>query len=291
MSTPYSRVPFPESCALNTERFASRPSSNSHDPFSPKEVISYIPGDPTVSLDPTSAGVYLAVHLETRLLDELYDRLWLVARKSGDSIDALHVQRIKGRNIIPTEDPKLHLLWQHDKVYIKPVPICLLNHQFWAIYLNQSSRTKVDSLASNSDTAILNFDRSIAVGFLRSYAFLIKHQLDFILAKESHLIPDDVDWVKWSRFINYFRKVEDHNVAKRYHYGQLRLSRLNWVVRLYRPQNSDTFWFYAVPHWSIKDYVVRATLPLVFAFASISLVLFVDAGCTLSSGRRIIPVL
>jgi hypothetical protein len=264
------QAPFPESFALNAEHLASRPDS-----FTKR--ISYVPGDPTVSLNPADVNTYLSVHLETRLLDELYDRLWLVARQSSDSIDALHVQKIKGRNIVPSEDPRLHLVWQHDKIYIKPLPICLLNHEFWTTYLHLPQKKKDDDCPSpNSNSATTNsnhFNRSVAVGFLRSYAFLIKYQLDFILAKESHLIPNDVDWTKWSRFINSFRILEDHHVAKRYHYGQLRLSRLNWVVRLFRPRNANTVWFYEIPHWSISDYVTRATLPMLFIFASVSLVL------------------
>lgn len=274
MSTPASfLVPFPESFALNTERLAPYPDHSSRNSSSLTEPISYVPGDPTVSLDPAAVNAHLSAQLETRLLDELYDHLWLVARKSRHSIDTLHKQKIKGRNIVPSEDPRLHLVWQHDKVYIKPLPVCLLNYDFWATYLRLPEKTKVDSASSNSDTATPNFDRSFAVGFLRSYAFLIKHQLDFILAKDSHLIPEDVDWVKWSRFINNFRGLEDHHVAKRYHYGQLRLSRLNWAVRLFRPQNANTCWFYEIPHWSITEYLTRATLPLLFMFASVSLAL------------------
>ena len=74
---------------------------------------------------------------------------------------------------------------------------------------------KVDPPSFNPDCGVLNFDRSIAVGFLLSYAFLVKHQLDFVLAKESNLIPEDVEWASWSKFINNFRKFEDHHVANR----------------------------------------------------------------------------
>ncbi|OCK87821.1 uncharacterized protein K441DRAFT_592462 [Cenococcum geophilum 1.58] len=268
-----SQVPFPESFALNTERLVPRPDSSGQNFSSPTELTPHVPGDPIVSLDPADVSAHLSAQLETRLLDELYDRLWLVARKSGHSIDALHVQRIKGRNIVPSEDPRLHLVWQHDKIYIKPLPVSLLNYDFWATYLRLPEKKKADATSSSSGSVIPNFDRSVAVGFLRSYAFLINHQLDFILAKDSRLIPEDVDWVKWSKFINNFRKLEDNHVAKRYHYGQLRLSRLNWVVRLFRPQHASTGWFYEIPHWSITEYVTWATLPFLFMFASISLAL------------------
>lgn len=114
------------------------------------------------------------------------------------------------------------LVWS---IYIKPLPVCLLNYDFWAAYLRLPGERKADSTIVSSNAVIPNFDRSAAVGFLRSYAFLIKHRIGFILAKDSRLVPEDVDWIEWSKFINNFRKLEDHHVAKRYHYGQLRLSR------------------------------------------------------------------
>jgi hypothetical protein len=118
-----------------------------------------------------------------------------------------------------------------------------------------------------------SFDRSIAVGFLRSYAFLVQHRLDFILAKELHLVPDDVDWIKWSIFISNFRDLKDEQVAKRYHYGQLRLSRLNWTVRLFGAGHSRTTSFYGLPYWTTTEYMTELTFGLLFFFGGVSLVL------------------
>lgn len=230
MSTaPTSQVPFPASCALNTEPLAHpdlqsqrAQSTCSND----DRHITYVPGDPNVNLlpatnktSPAEVNTYLSSQLETQLLDELYDRLWLVARKSGQSIDTLHMQKIKGRDIAPCEDPRLHLVWQPEKIYIKPLPICLLNYEFWTIFLRLPENKSPYSSSSSSDSVISKFDRSVAVGFLRSYAFLIRHRLDFVIAKESHLIPGDVDWINWSKFINHFRSLGNDHVAKRYHYG------------------------------------------------------------------------
>lgn len=277
----HSQVPFPPSYALNTEQLT--PHSNSQSQNSPSTCpskdkggyITYVPGEPAVNLLTAEVNAYLSKQLDTPLLDELYDRLWLVARKSGQSVDALHMQRVKGWSVVPTEDPRLHLIWHHDKIYIKPVPVCLLNHDFWAMYLRLPESKKTCSTSSHEicQSVTLNFGRPIAVGFLRSYAFLVQHRLDLILAKEFHLIPDDVDWIKWSKFINKFRHLGDELVAKRFHYGQLRLSRLNWAVRIFRPQHASTVWFYEIPHWSIAAYLTRATIPLLFMFASLSLVL------------------
>jgi hypothetical protein len=42
------------------------------------------------------------------------------------------------------------------------------------------------------------------------------------------LIPEDVGWPKLVAFLSAFDDVQDNEVSPRYHYGQLRLTRLNW---------------------------------------------------------------
>lgn len=257
-------APFPSSCALSQDYLRLHQQSNSRsfssDLDDDSKPITYIPGNPAVHLIRAEIHAFLSAELETPLLDELYDWLWLVGRKSGRHIDALHLQRVKGRTIVPVEDPRLHLIWNRDKIYIKPVPDCLLNHDFWTIYLSPTSPS-------------VAFDQSIVLGFLRSYTILISHRLDFIIARELGLIPAEVDWMQWSSFIVHFRSIGDESVAKRFHYGQLRLSRLDWAVRFFRPRNASTMWFYQIPYWSTTDFVDRATVPLAFVFASLSLVL------------------
>src|SRR5436305_1098792 len=114
MARPYSfESPFPATAALSPEKA--------------DESLSSIPGQPTIPLDQTTVDVFLSQELNTPVLDELYPRLWFVARKSGASIDPLHQQKAKGRDIVPTENPQLHLIWYHDKIYLKPIPECLLS--------------------------------------------------------------------------------------------------------------------------------------------------------------------
>ncbi|KAJ5123878.1 uncharacterized protein N7515_007703 [Penicillium bovifimosum] len=276
MST-YAGAPFPSSCALNRELLGNPLSANddSSQPQTGAKSIQYIPGNPAIGLLPNEVYDYLSKELATPLLDELYAQLWLVARKSGHHIDALHTQKAKGRAIIPSEDPRLHLIWDRNKIYIKPVPLCLLNHEFWVRYLQPLKGASSESpspVPKSPEPAASVFDSAIAIGFMRSYASLVKSPLDFAIAKESYLIPTEVDWVEWSIFINHFR-VEDDSVAKRYHYGQLRLSRLNWVVRIFRPNKTRTRWFYETSCWSIGEFMERATFPLVFLFASVSIAL------------------
>lgn len=268
------QVPFPEPLALNSEHLIEYPDPAKQSTNQRATGIDFVPGEPTISLKPVEVDGYLHRLLATPLLDEIYDQLWLVARKWSQKVDPLHVQRIKGRSLIPAEDPRFHLVWQHDKVFLKPMPICLLNYDFWNNHLcspvPDAVWTDPRKPSSSNDTP---FDRSVALGFLRSYALLIRHHIDFVYAKDAHLIPEGLDWIRWSKFINHFRTLEDNQVAKRYHYGQLRLNRLNWLVRFYRPRNAETIWFYEVPHWSIGVYLQRVTFPLLFMFASVSLTL------------------
>jgi hypothetical protein len=281
-STVVSQVPFVPNEALNLEIFDPHlavrteddtlSTSGDGDKLKP---INFVPGDPTISLVYSDVNTYLSGHLETPLLDELYDKLWLVAKKGGQSIDALHKQKVIGRRIVASEDPRLHLVCRRDTIYIKPILVCLLNHTFWTRYLSESENSKTFATCSKETIAINmpNFDRSVAVGFLRSYAFLIRHELDFTMAKECHLIPKDVDWISWSKFINKFRHLGDEHVAKRYHYGQMRISRLNWAVRIFGPKKTGKRWFYQIPHRSTLEYVTRATVSLLFIYTSVSLVL------------------
>lgn len=285
MASDLSEAPFPARTALNTDHFATHhylpsqqcdptPASPSPSPLDhPQNSLTYVPGEPTVDLTPNKVHDFLIRELNTPVLDEMYTRLWLVARKSGNSIDPLDRQRIKGREIVPTEDIKLHLVWHRDKIYLKPIPICLLNYDFWTAYLPSSAIATSPDRTTGQECLSLKFDRSVAIGFLRSYAFLIQHHTDFTLACQHHLIPDKIDWINWSIFIAHFRPIRDYQVTNRYHYGQLRLSRLNWAVRILRPQSASTTWYYEIPYWSTGPYMERAIAPLIFVFVTLSTIL------------------
>jgi len=255
-------IPFPATDAIDKTHLTV-PSGGEIPPQTMKNATAHVPDDPETSLHHVTIAKYLSTQLDTPLLDELYDHLWLVGRRRGDSIDALSKQRVRGRNIIPTEEPRLHMIWYGNKIYLKPVPRFLLNHEFWLWYMKEND-DKTNSAQSS---------RSAARGFLRSYALLVRSQLDFKLAQEAFLIPDGIDWNSWSRFIAHFRHLDDDQVGRRYHFGQLQLTRLNWIVRIFRPSRAETIWFYELPHWSITQYISSATIPLLFLFASLSVVL------------------
>lgn len=65
----------------------------------------------------------------------------MMATQSSANINALHRQIFKGRKIVVTEDPQLHLIWLQDRIHIKPLPKCLLSHAFWNdVLLNPSPK-------------------------------------------------------------------------------------------------------------------------------------------------------
>ena len=283
-------VPFPKEAALNFEHLVSHRVQEPpvqeppvHDPTpttaqrsNRPEPIPFVPDAPAVPLNPDEITHFLKKELNTPILDELYPRLWLVARKSGSSIDALHRQAIKGRRVVVSEDPNLHLVWDSNKIFVKPIPRCLLNYDFWAEYLSPASIPKhqyIPPSTTKSSSFFAKFDPAVAIGFLRTYAFLIQHRSDLTIANQYQLIPDDLDWTRWCLFIANFRLAKDEDVAIRYHYGQLRISRLHWAVRLFRPRSAMTAWFYEIPHWSTRQYLEHVIAPLAFVFASLSIVL------------------
>lgn len=275
-------VPFPAVYAPNREPLSQNQSENhiaGEHVGKLRPAASFLPtghvlGEPDISLDANEVQAFLSKELSTPLLDDLHDNLWFVARRSYNNIDALHRHLIKGRKITISEDCKLHMIWDRNRFFVKPVPLCLMNHDFWMQFLTGSAKAQGSpSIIHIEESTPEDRLRSLAVGFLRSYAFLIQHRSDFAIAQSHNLLPTDYDWLQWSKFICHFRYLDDAMVARRYHYGQLRLSRLNWATRIFRPSNSSTSWFYELPYWSTMPYIEAAAAPLLFIFASFSLVL------------------
>jgi hypothetical protein len=87
-----------------------------------------------------------------------------------------------------------------------------------------------------------NIDQELqqaAAGFMRTYAYLIQYEVDFRKAQSSELglIPTDdghspITYERFAKFIATFAKLNDEEVRPRYHYGEMRLTRLNWFARI-----------------------------------------------------------
>lgn len=214
-----------------------------------------LPGQPSIALhDRAYISHFLEKELYAEDLEKIAPLLWIMATQSSRNINPLTRQRVKGREIVVTEEPQLHLVWIHNRIFIKPLPRYLLSRTFWDMYLDNS----------RSDI------RKAATGFLRTYRHLIQHESDFHIAQQDslRLIPKDVDWASFSRFTSELGRIEDLDVSGRYCYGELRLTRLNF----YAPFFLRRFNFEQV-HGQYGDIFSRLYGPILFVFALISIIL------------------
>ncbi|RYP60581.1 hypothetical protein DL771_010472 [Monosporascus sp. 5C6A] len=230
-------------------------------PFSEKDELlgrlgDTVPDQPTIPLRNGAAVLdFIRGELSTARLGDLYKILFLVSRPNN--ISALHHQLVKGRRILVTEQADLHLVWYYESMLIKPVPKCLFSHSFWKQHLSPFKERTVGSK--------LHLE---AQGFLRTYARLIVHESDLELAKELRLIGRDIQWDGWCHFIKGFGQLLDSQVAPRYHYGELRLTRLNfWTVFLLHGRS------HLDVHHNYVTYFSRFGTPYLFAFGAVTVVL------------------
>jgi predicted DNA-binding protein len=72
---------------------------------------------------------YYITELRTARLDEIESYLWLAGL--SNCARPLHRQQLLGREIIITEDPNEHLVWHKTRIFIKPLPIFLVDLDCW----------------------------------------------------------------------------------------------------------------------------------------------------------------
>lgn len=217
------------------------------------ELHDLVPGQPLIPLqDRDSVSNFLLRELSTERIERMYFMLFLVSNRNN--ISPLHHQALKGRQILLTERPDLHLVWYYDRIFVKPIPLCLLNHEFYKSHI----------LGSAADG---QFCRE-ANGFLRTYAHLIIHESDFDVARSAKLLPAEVKWENWCRFIQKFEHVTDREVAARYHYGELRLTRLNFYSKVFFFE-----WDYFEIYHQYVAYFARFMAPYLFIFGALAVIL------------------
>ncbi|KAF1990169.1 hypothetical protein K402DRAFT_371200 [Aulographum hederae CBS 113979] len=186
-----------------------------------------LPGQPRVCLNDGKLRTYLRKAHLTFDLDKIASHLWLVSHvvtPHHAHISALHHQAVRGRVPVVAESPHLHLVWYHDRIFIKPIPTYLLSHAFWE-YIGETDKELWKTLA----------------GFMRTYAYLIQFEVDFCKAQsqELGLIParddgqDPITFERFTTFIAPFSKIHDSEVSPRFHFGELRLTRLNMLARVF----------------------------------------------------------
>ena len=164
----------------------------------------------------------------------------------------------------PTLNPGLarqftrNLLLTFPRVFIKPLPEYLLSHNFWKNYL---SATKI------TDDKHRVVQKS-ALGFLRTYYHLIRHQSDFDLAIENRLIPQHITWWGFALFRAESSNIQDTEVSQRYAFGEIRLSRLNLFAKIFLRRFN-----YQEVHWQYSERFSRFYGPLLFVIGLLSVAL------------------
>lgn len=162
-------------------------------------------------------SAHLGADLVTDRIGCIYQFLWLagLARPARP----LHRQRLLQRTIDVTEDPNEHLVWYGHRILVKPLPEYLLDYDFWTNELCRDNKLHAS-----------------ACGLMLSYAWLVSSPSDLRVATETGLLPQTTTWNLWASLISDLlgnldtRKLDQ--VDRRYHYGELRLSRLNSLYRL-----------------------------------------------------------
>lgn len=160
---------------------------------------------------------FLKMDLDVSRLNRIHDYLWMAGRPLNAR--PLQRQKMMGFDISLTEQADLHLLKFSNRLLVKPLPAYLINFEFWNKYLCTSKEL-----------------HESACGLLLSYVWLVCSPLDMKLAHRLDLLPPDITWEWWKAFVADFVSHVDvnalHQVNKRYHFGELRLGRINTIYRV-----------------------------------------------------------
>lgn len=178
----------------------------------------------------------IASELDIKRLNRIHRWLWV----AGTAVPArsLHDQLSRGREVVITEAMDMHLVWTTGKVYIKPLPRFLLEPTIWTEYLCCQHTCKCTSRLDYNNAQPMECERrklyKVALGFLYSYAALIRHESDFLLAKDRYLLPNcGISWFSWIAFVKQLDTEHIYpDINPRFHHKELRLSRLNYIYYL-----------------------------------------------------------
>lgn len=168
--------------------------------------------------------------LDIERLDRVFSWLWVAGRPMPPR--PLHHQLLLSRELFVTERMDMHLVWTTGRMFLKPMPRFLLVPQFWTDYLScvpdcRCSK-EINSPGVNKACHWRLWKR--ALGFLFSYAALIMHETDFLIAKEKHLLPPELQWREWRVIVDQLDTEHIYSrIDRRFLYGELRLSRLNKI--------------------------------------------------------------
>ena len=210
--------------------------------------------------DAHSVQKYLEWELKVPRLNEIHKHLWLAGRPTNAR--PLHRQAMLGRDVVITEQVDLHMVRQQSKIFLKPMPDFLLDEPFWK-----------DCICKDPEIY------ECARGFLLSYIWLVCSKSDLRMAQDEGLLASEISWESWKFFTQCLLRTINidslEGVNRRYHYGELRLSRLNWIYRLSSRNRSLTTWVrgYMYGYSQCSDIVQRNFAWVLVAFVYITIVL------------------
>ncbi|KAH0562662.1 hypothetical protein GP486_002658 [Trichoglossum hirsutum] len=204
-------VPFSKENALT--------SGYEDDPVS-GHTLGTFPGYPLIPPGLDENG-YIARQLDFSHIDEIAGWLWLAGWPY--SIRPLHRQKTMQREVLITDSPQLHLVWRRSVIFVKPLPLFVLDHAFF------------ENRISNSDSGLPPKVYDATLGFLLSYVKLIQCEADLKIAIDLGLFPSTchITWKMWSLFAREVRdNVLELGLEGRWRYGELQSLRINSVYRL-----------------------------------------------------------
>lgn len=249
--------------------------------------MQYLPGYPGILLQ---ARHELLDFLEKEHcspdLDRIAGRLWWMSKQDNTNISPLHRQLIKRRRIVVTEDPKLHLVWINDRIFVKPLPRYLTSYIFWRNYLGKDANI----IAKNRYDHV----RKTVLGYLRTYFYLVRSESDFHIAQDPslHLIPTGVTWEQFYNFTIDLTTIRNSDVSERYTYGEIRLTRLNF----YAPFLLEKSYFQRIDY-QYGEYFAHFYGPILFVIGIVSIILSglqiavtVQQADPMQNGRRLLVI-
>ncbi|EXL39849.1 hypothetical protein FOCG_17559 [Fusarium oxysporum f. sp. radicis-lycopersici 26381] len=153
------------------------------------------------------------------------NKLWQISKQDNGNISPVHRQSVKRRTILVTEDPKLHLVWIYDRIFIKPLPQYIGSYAFWQDYLC------AEEVGGGGREQHI---RRAALGYLRTYYYLVKHESDLRIAQDPNLclVPPNITWKQFCDFTSSLGDIADGDASLRYTYGEIRLTRLSFYAPL-----------------------------------------------------------
>jgi hypothetical protein len=185
-----------------------------------------LPDAPRVRLDcSTKLSEYCLSDLDTPEMNRLGEKLWW----AGPTPDVVSLTQhvVLERRVQVTEDPSVHLLWTEGVIYVKPLPAYLTSYAFWEYILDCSN--------SNSNLEERKRLKATSLGFLKTYAALIRRRSDFNLARQHDLLASfsDLTFEAFVTFISAFDNIPSSTISSRWRYGIIQLDALNFHSALH----------------------------------------------------------